>query len=152
MKITKFRVNGEEALVSESALAGQLLPPPSAEDAGKAVVVDSNGSYALDSVGGGAVIVTITSNADFPPVYTVNKTAAEVYAAVQSGKVVYGYFDPRSGTVTCYSLTSIGFDGQTPFQYVLSSVNGNVVNLFYVYEKDGVTTVTRDSVPIPRNS
>ena len=27
MKITKFRVNGEEALVAESALAGQLLPP-----------------------------------------------------------------------------------------------------------------------------
>ena len=28
MKITKFRVNGEEAPVSQSALEGELLPPP----------------------------------------------------------------------------------------------------------------------------
>lgn len=27
MKITKFRVNGQEAPVAESALDGQLLPP-----------------------------------------------------------------------------------------------------------------------------
>lgn len=27
-KITKFIVNGQDALVAESALAGQLLPPP----------------------------------------------------------------------------------------------------------------------------
>lgn len=28
MKITKFRVNGQEALVAQTALEGQLLPPP----------------------------------------------------------------------------------------------------------------------------
>lgn len=52
MKITKFRVNGEEALVAESALEGQLLPPPSVEDAGKSVVVDENGEYTLGQAGG----------------------------------------------------------------------------------------------------
>lgn len=57
MKITKFKVNGEDALVSESALEGQLLPPPSAEDAGKAVVVSENGKYELAEAGGGPYIV-----------------------------------------------------------------------------------------------
>lgn len=52
MKITKFRVNGEEAPVAESALEGQLLPHPSSEDIGKTVVVDENGEYTLGQAGG----------------------------------------------------------------------------------------------------
>jgi len=59
MKITKFQVNGEETLVAESALDGQLLPPPSAEDVGKVPTVQEDGSYALSQSGGGTNVLTL---------------------------------------------------------------------------------------------
>lgn len=50
MKITKFRVNNQEALVAETALDGKLLPAATASDKGKVIVVNAQGQYELADI------------------------------------------------------------------------------------------------------
>lgn len=117
-------------------------------------IIPTSGEFAKvpEGSGSGVVVVTITQSAGIPPVYTVDKTAAQVYAAVQSGKSVYGYFDNGSGAIECFSLATISYDGEkTPIGYDLSKVVENIVNTVIVYEEGGVTTVSMTRVPIPNN-
>lgn len=120
MKITKFRVNGEEALVSESALEGQLLPPPSAEDVGKTVVVTENGKYTLAEAGGGssggAFIVHVDDETS-----TLDKTWAEINAAIAKQPVIL-LFDHSDGIShyrkVCYIVQTFSVVDRTNTYYV----------------------------------
>lgn len=128
------------------------LPAVTVSDAGKAIVVNSNGEYALDNVGGGgALVVTITVSTSFPPVYTVDKTPAEVYAAIQSGKSVYGC-ENASGNLNFYNLATILLDGESPVGYDLSRVFSNNVTTYTVFDGEGGITVEREVISFNSNS
>ena len=66
------------------------LPEATEEDAGKAVVVEDDGSYGLDSVsgGGGSLILTMTLDAQ-EEYGTLNKTYNEIKTAIEAGIIPY---------------------------------------------------------------
>jgi hypothetical protein len=74
-------VTTTEASAGWNALPTEV-PTPAIADAGKAIVVNNSGEYALDNVGGGgALVCTRTEN-------TLDKTWNEIYTAMASGIVV----------------------------------------------------------------
>lgn len=77
----------DEYYLNEIAENGGGLPKATAEDAGKAIVVNDSGEYALDTVGGDQepLIVTVGSG---PSGYTADKTAAEIYDAFTANRQV----------------------------------------------------------------
>lgn len=68
---------------------GADVPTPSAEDAGKAIVVSDEGKYELGSVGSEAFIINITEKGTDTRPGKVDKTDAEIYEAILAGKDIY---------------------------------------------------------------
>lgn len=63
---------------------GGDLPTPTQADAGKAIVVNNSGEYALDNVGG-VTVVTFENSLDSPDEYTSNMTVREMVDAAPNG-------------------------------------------------------------------
>lgn len=88
MKITQFKINGQAALVSETALDGKLLPVPDADTDNGKVPVANDGEYQLQTpqAGSGPLIVTFSGSGDET---TCDKSLAEVLAANKNILVYY---------------------------------------------------------------
>lgn len=69
--------------IAENSGGGGSVPTPTIEDAGKAIVVNDSGEYALDNVGGGMLVVTFDDNT-----LTLNKTWNEIHSALLAGVFV----------------------------------------------------------------
>ena len=87
------------------------LPTPSIADAGKAVVVGEDGRYELGEVGGGGgeeSVLKCVGNFDAETGnITLDKTYAEIIAAVQGGKMVFVNVQIASDNVQSFFICSV---------------------------------------------
>lgn len=115
---------------------GGDLPTPTVADAGKAVVVDAEGKYALGEAGGGGsediFIVTITYNAGTSS-YTADKTFAEIESAMTRKKIII-YMVEDTAIIANHVVADLGG--------TIESIGGTVV---YVVDQGGDNTVLQAS-------
>ena len=139
----------DEYYLNEIAENGGGLPKATASDAGKAIVVNNSGEYALDNVGGAQepLIVTITGSEDD---YTVDKTPAEIYAAFTANRQVYCVFASR-----IHYLERVPIEARAIFDRVYTGSIHSQTQTFTTISKriividnvEGVSVTTGDYAP-----
>lgn len=77
-----YSVQDINVLLEEKGGGGGDLPTPTVADAGKAVVVDEEGKYALGETGGGGLVITRSAVDDNN---VLDKTYKQIYDAILSG-------------------------------------------------------------------
>lgn len=107
MKITKFRVNGQEAPVAETALDGMLLPLATASDKGKVVVVNAQGQYQL------ADISSVLPVEIVPWATGTDAQIAAMIAALDDGRITiqdtgWQIGDERTVSLAAMEATGVG--------------------------------------------
>lgn len=107
MKITKFRVNGQEAPVAETALDGMLLPPATASDKGKVIVVNAQGQYQL------ADISSVLPVKIVPWATGTDEEIAAMVAALDDGRITiedtgWQIGDERTVSLAAMEATGVG--------------------------------------------
>jgi hypothetical protein len=107
MKITKFKVNGQEASVAESALDGKLLPLPSASDKGKVIVVNDDLQYVL------ANIEDVLPVEIVPWATGTDEQIAKMIAALDDGRITiqdtgWQIGDERTVSLAAMEATGVG--------------------------------------------
>ena len=111
------------------------LPEVSSEDEGKVPVVGSDGKWELGTPsGGGGLAITISVDDTDPlsPIYTMDKTFAEIEAAVLSGIIPMVLEDASSDEFTAYQLNTlecIGYGkGEYDGKYLVVYYNDYIAN------------------------
>lgn len=106
---------------------GGSVPEPTISDAGKAIVVNNSGEYALGDVEG-SFVVNITQNLDEndDPVITADKTLAEIYVAASNGKNIIATFinNAQNGSTTRMYLSTYGYDSGHDFYSIEFRMDG----------------------------
>lgn len=107
MKITKFRVNNQEALVAETALDGKLLPPATASDKGKVIVVNAQGQYEL------ADISSVLPVEIVPWATGTDEQIAAMISALDDGRITiedtgWQIGDERTVSLAAMEVTGVG--------------------------------------------
>lgn len=108
----------------ENAGAGDL-PTPTVEDAGKAVVVDEEGKYALIEGGGGGGTLTVTVSGT-PTSRTLDKNYKEITEAITNGITpifVSTVSLPGSNITEYFILSAITNNGESTYGVVLVKIN-----------------------------
>lgn len=96
--------NGENAVTGAAvyAFVGGGIPAPTAENAGKALVVDENGKYALGEAGLSEVSADIVTAGTFAGQVQANETAAAELTVAQMRNIAMTNVDPGAGVAVDY--------------------------------------------------
>jgi len=116
-KIFKSKYTGAE--IDAAVAKAGTVPAVTSADAGKALVVDSEGKIVPGAAGGGSDIFVFYVSEDETtgePVFS--KTYTEIKAAIAEGKVPVGFNDPN-------------WDGNRPFAEPVLLLHNNPSNLFF---------------------
>lgn len=157
MKITQFKINGQAAPVSETALDGKLLPVPDADTDNGKVPVANDGEYQLQTPqsGSGPLIVTFSGSGDET---SCDKSLAEVLAANKNILVFYQAVvdDPEDPYYpACYSSMGFTFtDNYLCAQATPIDSSGSPISTSYAYvtctlDETGATCEWRSPSPTP---
>lgn len=119
--------------MKQDITGGADVPTPSAEDAGKAIVVSEEGKYELGSVGSEEFIISTTSTK------AVDKTDTEIQEALDNGKIVVLHDNHVNGTEThtlkAYLISGWDWGGFVFMYAVPSSVlMDGAKGLYYIYQ------------------
>ena len=117
--VTDVQDKSGNSLVTNKIAKIQTVPTPTAADEGKAVVVDSNGDYILDTVGGGGTASDITYDNT-----SSGLAATDVQDAIDEITTDLTNFQDKSYLVT--SLTSACTDTQYPSAKVVYDTISNL--------------------------